>query len=33
VASSLPVLVGADPVLLRHAEAGGWGRLPGAGAP
>ncbi|MFH8559996.1 HAD family hydrolase [Streptomyces sp. NPDC017988] len=28
-----PVVVGADPVLLRHAEAGGWGRLPGAGAP
>ncbi|MEV8314359.1 HAD-IB family hydrolase [Streptomyces sp. NPDC059900] len=25
-----PVVVGADPVLLRHAEAGGWRRLPGA---
>ncbi|MGW6054726.1 HAD family hydrolase [Streptomyces sp. NPDC055189] len=27
-----PVVVGADPVLLRHAEAGGWRRLPGAEA-
>jgi HAD superfamily hydrolase (TIGR01490 family) len=26
-----PVVVGADPVLVRHAEAGGWRRLPGAG--
>ncbi|GGV34963.1 hypothetical protein GCM10010277_20530 [Streptomyces longisporoflavus] len=27
-----PVVVGTDPVLLRHAEAGGWRRLPGAEA-
>ncbi|MFD4628997.1 HAD family hydrolase [Streptomyces sp. NPDC058284] len=25
-----PVVVGADPVLVQHAEAGGWRRLPGA---
>ncbi|MET9364787.1 haloacid dehalogenase-like hydrolase [Streptomyces sp. NPDC006632] len=27
-----PVVVGDDPVLLRHARRGNWGRLPGPGA-
>ncbi|MEU9099766.1 haloacid dehalogenase-like hydrolase [Streptomyces sp. NPDC048361] len=27
-----PVVVGEDPVLLRHARRGNWGRLPGPGA-